>query len=421
MKAPYEVYDTLRKLKDTKGINDKKAIIKAEWGPDKPEHREIVDMLFNPYRKYGINYMPQADTRGEPMEWPEVRQLLLDMESRKLTGNNAKRQVQYILADADPAIRQLTVKILTKKPDCGLQARIINAVWPDFIPTFNVMLAEPHKHNEVELPALGHPKLDGVRVIIHVDTFKRVVTYLSREGRPFTALRHLDNSFLMLADAFKRSMMFDGEAVSNQQFYDVNGAMKRQEMQPQLGVALFDCMPLKAFHSESFHVPQRQRIDVLIQAVDLVKPEQLSALPYVEITTKEQEDFWYSKWLEQGLEGAVYKDPDALYVHKRHKSWTKRKNEDTDEMTIVGAKEGTGNDVGLVGALTVRYHGVLSDVGIFKCDRSERQYIWDCHKRGTLIGRLGEFSWHELTPDGKLRHGRYLRFRDTEDAPGEKI
>jgi len=134
------------------------------------------------------------------------------------------------------------------------------------------------------------------------------------------------------------------------------------------------------------------------------------------------------------MEGIIVKPLDGTYQKKRSFNWLKIKAEETDEFRIVGAEEGTGKNKGKLGALVIDVEGVEVKVGGGFSD-AQRDEFWlaygrdlarlaghddaapaEYHALGCeLLGRLIEVEFHEKTPDGSLRHPRFIRFRDDKD------
>jgi ATP-dependent DNA ligase len=148
------------------------------------------------------------------------------------------------------------------------------------------------------------------------------------------------------------------------------------------------------------------------------------------------------------LEGVMVKNPEGLYDKKKSRGWLKVKAEETEDLPVVGAfpgEPGTKYEHCL-GGLIVDRNGVDVRVGGGFTDQ-EREALWQDWqdviakphipellrgaKRGgqvivadvpehptDLWGRLIEVEFHEVTPDGSLRHPRFIRFRD--DKQGEQ-
>jgi DNA ligase-1 len=128
--------------------------------------------------------------------------------------------------------------------------------------------------------------------------------------------------------------------------------------------------------------------------------------------------------VEGGFEGIMIKSMDAPYLCKRTDSWMKWKPTITVDLNIVGFEEGTGRNLGRLGAIICE--GVDNDrnirvnVGSGLSDSNRDEY-WTA--RNELLDRVVEVEADAVTQnqDGSysLRFPRFVRFRGFE--PGEKL
>jgi DNA ligase-1 len=130
--------------------------------------------------------------------------------------------------------------------------------------------------------------------------------------------------------------------------------------------------------------------------------------------------------VKAGYEGIMVKDPESPYETKRTASWLKIKPFIEVSLTVVGFEEGTGKNVGMLGAVIfegeddgrfihVNVGGGFSD--------EERDEIWV--NRDKYMGFIGEVRADVLTQDRNstdvwsLRFPRFKGWRGTK--PGEKL
>jgi DNA ligase-1 len=128
--------------------------------------------------------------------------------------------------------------------------------------------------------------------------------------------------------------------------------------------------------------------------------------------------------VEEGYEGIMIKSMDAPYECKRSDFWMKWKPTITVDLNIVGFEEGTGRNLGRLGAIVCE--GVDNDrtirvnVGSGLSDSNRDEY-W--RNRDKLLGDVVEVQADAVTQnqDGSysLRFPRFMRFRGFE--PGEKL
>jgi DNA ligase-1 len=125
-----------------------------------------------------------------------------------------------------------------------------------------------------------------------------------------------------------------------------------------------------------------------------------------------------------GYEGIMIKDPDAPYECKRSASWLKLKPFIEVSLGVVDVEEGTGRNIGRLGALvcsgTDDGKEILVNVGSGFSD-SDRVSFWDSRDR--LLEQIVEVRADAITQnqDGtySLRFPRFKGFRGFE--VGEKI
>jgi DNA ligase-1 len=121
--------------------------------------------------------------------------------------------------------------------------------------------------------------------------------------------------------------------------------------------------------------------------------------------------------VDAGYEGIMIKDLDAPYECARSKSWLKWKPTITVDLEVIGIEEGTGRNMGRLGALVCagNDHGkdIVVNAGSGFSDK-ERKQLWE--DRNVIFGRTVEIMADAVTQnqDGtySLRFPRFVRFRD---------
>jgi DNA ligase-1 len=125
-----------------------------------------------------------------------------------------------------------------------------------------------------------------------------------------------------------------------------------------------------------------------------------------------------------GYEGIMLKDPAAGYVSKRTVAWMKLKPFIEVSLTVTATEEGTGKNLGKLGALVCEGEddGKLIKVNVGSgLSDSDRDSFYQ--SRDTLLGQIVEVRADAITQnqDGtySLRFPRFKGFRGF--VPGEKI
>ena len=417
----------------TSSINDKQAKLEIYLGDDL--FRRVVVAALDPFVTYGMAQLPERSGSGVKQFDEPTWTLLCDMSRRNITGNEAKIRVQIELDRLSEASSQLLRRIVTKDLRAGFGATLVNKVRPNTVPTFDCMLCKPYELKRVGVfPVIVEPKLDGVRVLAFVDLATRSVKFLSRTGKPFTTFEHLVEPTLLAFENFLKSepsqyivaqwrgqAVLDGEMISGSFNKTVSEVRRKNEAATDAVFHVFDCMPLYHFeiaNKANNFLPLINRKGWLQRMLTLDGP--VRRTPVKLCHSHEEIQTTYQGFREQGLEGAIVKIPNSPYVAKRSFNWLKMKAEDSIDAPIIGAVEGTGKYEGMLGALVVDVEGVAVNIGSGLSDE-QRASFWAAYQKdarrttnggpGELLGRMIEIEYHEKTPDGSLRHPRFVRFR----------
>ena len=146
-------------------------------------------------------------------------------------------------------------------------------------------------------------------------------------------------------------------------------------------------------------------------------------MPRYLASSYDEVQFYYNAFRTAGQEGAIVKPLDGVYVKKRSYAWLKIKGEETNDLFITGAFEGTGKYEGMLGGVIVDFNGVAVRVG-GGLSEAQRVELWADYQNDItpgkgpfhlLLGKMIEVEAHEVTPDGSLRHPRFVRFRSDKE------
>lgn len=269
----------------------------------------------------------------------------------------------------------------------------------------NCMLAKEWDPKKVKgWPVWVEPKLDGVRVICVVTRTHAalpVIIFYSRASKLFLSFDHMKPQILSIARQISTTNMvvFDGEVVSGE-FNKTSGEVRRKEV-PCLDAVyhIFDIPSISGTLRE-----RRLQLNLL----SLHNAPSVRRTTIISAGTAQEVDQIYKGFLLSGHEGAVVKDPNSEYEYKRSFAWMKLKESKSIDAPITSVFEGRGKYGGKLGGITVNHKGKKVNVGTGFTDE-QRQSFWDHAK--DLIGQTAEVGYQNETPDGSLRHPRFLRLR----------
>ena len=427
-------------LEDHNSRLDKEAIILVQAEAGNKEFFEGARLALDPMITFGLKQIPEKkDEDGAGLPWDSFSLIITGFVNRSLTGNLARDTVANMMKSATKAQwNGWYRRILIKDLRCGVSEKTINKVvekkYAHFaIPVFGCQLAHDSANHEGKVAGkkLIEVKLDGVRVITIVYPDGRVDMF-SRNGKELVNFPHITEQFAAIANTLAEPWVYDGEIMSGS-FQDLMKQVHRKsDVKANDAVLhLFDCIPLKDFEQEKWNATQQFRSHHLKEFMS----HHQSALPNASMVGQELVDLdtdagqqRYKEINAQavagGYEGIMIKDPLAGYECKRSVAWLKLKPFIEVSLEVVDVEEGTGRNVGRLGAIVCQGvddgKTIRVNVGSGFSDNGRDTY-WD--SRDSLLGQIVEVRADAVTQnqDGtySLRFPRFLRFRGFEI--GEKL
>ncbi len=443
---PHEV---IAQLEATSGRLDKEQIIRTAWDQGCVEFFEGARLAYDAMVTFGVKKAPQIEDEDMPgfvstQSWAKFKTLLDRLAKRDLTGNAARDALR------DAANISSTVewngwyrRIVLKDLKCGITESTINKVLEGceggeqyIIPVFSCQLAKNADDHPKKLKGWKYldPKLDGVRILSIIDIDTKTVTQYSRDGRQNDRFEHIANDLAKLIPSLKQSIVLDGEMVSRN-FQELMKQLNRKENvdTKDAKLALFDIVPLVDFLAGECKMSQRDRQDVLVGFIPLLKEhcgERVYVIPKkaIDLDTPEgQAEFkqFNNETVAAGYEGIMIKDPAATYRTKRTDAWLKMKPFITVDLEVISVEPGKEDSrfKHTMGNLVCR--GVdqdkLIEVSVGSGFSEElRDEIWN--NRDTVVGRTVEIKGDVLTKNQdsddvwSVRFPTFMGFRNDKVA-----
>ena len=342
---------------------------------------------YDPYKRYHVT---RGAVRGSGTDILGLDQfILLDkLSTREISGNAAPYVVSQVCQRMTPVSAEMFKRILLKDLRIGLGAASINKAFPGLVPEHKVMLAKPLEWHRVKYPCVSTVKLDGVRAIYRNGTF------YTRTGKILHGLE-------ALAGRLSGAPVLDGELVCpGLDFQTSSGSLRS-----------FAETPNAQFHIIDLPEHPSQRFSERLLAASTLVTDSIYVTDWRLVRSMEEIEQHYQACLEAGYEGVVVKPMEYEYVDKRSFDWMKLKAINTVDARIVDIFEGTGKYSSSAGGVIIQMPDseVLVRVGSGFSDE-QRDAIYAAPDE--YIGRTIEIKYHEITPDGSLRHPRFYRWRD---------
>lgn len=406
----------------------------------------FLKACYNPYVTFGVKQIPDTvGITGAENPWTEFNELMLQLSQRRLTGHAARDAIQEMAERFDSEEwNTFLAPVLRRDMRAGISDKTINKICKgtDYeIPIFGCQLATNSEGRpEMKGNKRLEPKLDGVRALFMVipsDDGEVTTICFSRNGKQFDNFGHIEEQIrdnwtkLVRACAgvdqvrsLTEGFVLDGEVIGNTFQELMRQARRKSDVQADDSVFnIFDIIPLADFRRGHWNAQLRKRIALL----DNMRPvihnmPNVELLPHIMVDLdtaagKDQLERYAKDNVNAGFEGIMIKELEAPYLCKRSTDWMKWKPIYDYDLTVVGVEEGTGKNVGRLGALVCegsddgKYITVNVGSGFSDADRDN---YWT--NSNTIIGQTAVVIADAITQnqDGSysLRFPRFKCFRD---------
>ena len=402
----------------------------------------LAKACYNPYVTYGVKQIPNTvGIVGAENPWEDFVELLENLSLRKITGNAARDAIQDLSEQFDSEEwNTFLAPVLRRDLRAGLTENTINKICKKTkfeIPVFSCQLAT-NSEGRPEMKGIKRlePKLDGVRMLLMVipmDSGELTTICFSRNGKIFENFTHIedqvrDNWLKLVRKAATSNLsmgfVLDGEVIGNSFQELMRQARRKTGVQAEDSVYnVFDILPLEAFREGHWNKQLKKRIRILDDmrpVIDTMPNVELLPHIMVDLDTaagKDQLERYAKDNVNAGFEGIMIKEMEAPYICKRSTDWMKWKPTITVDLEVVGMEEGTGRNVGRLGALICSGiddgKEITVNVGSGFSDKDRDDYYLN---RNIILGRTAEVMCDIITQnsDGtySLRFPRFVRFRD---------
>lgn len=330
-------------------------------------------------------------------------------------------RVQDFLYNQPDEMRDFYISLITKSLKLGCDAKIVNSVIPNLIPTFDVMLANKYfdKPERVKGDFTITEKLDGFRLatVVHNNEIK----FYSRQGQLIEGLVEIEEDMKSFCKAnLIHDGFFDGELVavnceeisSEENYKIVTKTARTKGIKRGLKYQIFDTLSYDEFVNQSCSLEYRQRREML----NYFNTFQTRDLKYINILPvlyngydKEVIMYFLDIARERNKEGIMINLNNGMYEFKRSNTLLKVKVMQDADLKIVDVYEGTGKNKGKLGGIIIEF---LHENNTYQCecgsgfDDNERVRYWN--NPSEIIGKIATIQYFEVSKNDNGGYG--LRF-----------
>lgn len=304
--------------------------------------------------------------------------------------------------------------VICKNVKVNLDSKIINSVYKNLIPTFEVALCS--KLSDYPNALDGNTeweincKIDGGRCVAIKENGK--TRLISRQGKLWEGLIEVENAINNLSED---NIVLDGElTITDFMNYPSDEVYKstmkiissKEENKSGITLNVFDILTLDEWNNGCKTIQKDRRIH-LDKLLSENKSKSLYCVPaiYIGKDPNKVSELMKDVVEPNDWEGLVLKDTSKLYEHKRCKSWLKVKQMETYDLTIIDTFEGENSLIGKLGGFIAEV--TLPD-GKFVHTKigsgfslENREEFWSI--RESLIGKNIEVQGFELTTNDKSK------------------
>lgn len=348
--------------------------------------------------------------------------------------------IQAYINSQPPELRELLVAMATKELKIGATSSTINKAFGfDFIPTFDVMLAEKYietkKVKEVKKvyehwkryvgeKVIATKKLDGNRCAVLVNSKDNIELY-SREGHKLEGFVELENAF----SQYPVGEVYDGEILATNEeglnskdlFQKTSKIMRRKGDKVGVEFHAFDILPISEFTKGGFATPCEKRKESLKHIIE-THPNKLIKnvdILYIGEFDKQVIDALAEEAKANEDEGVMVQLAEAPYSCKRTFDILKVKVFESADLRCLDIYEGKKDSTaGMLGGIVLDYKGHHVNVG-GGFSRDQRILLW---KNPELIkGEIVEITFFEEFEDEEgnldLRFAQFKTIRTDKTEP----
>lgn len=436
-----QVAKIIKQVSDTSSKKEKEDILASNV--ENTLLGKVLNHIFNPYVKTNIAKKKLAKVVKAEKEFVAIETIYEFMDYlQQSTGKDSQiATVQSYISSQPEDLWWFLEAIATKDLKIGATSSTINKAYGfDFIPTFDVMLADKwvevkkskgvektfeHWRTMIGKRVIATPKLDGIRAVVFVREDGAVNMY-SREGHEFLEVVDLEKAF----SDFPKGNVYDGEFLAHNEeglnsqelFKKTSKIIKKKGIKKGLEFHAFDFLPIAEFEKGGWEMPTERRKEMVARVIDLMDNPLIKYVEplYIGEFNKELLDGFADDAKKNEEEGIMVQLADVPYECKRTRAILKVKAFHSADILCLDVYEGkSGENIGRLGGLVLDFKGHRVNVG-GGFSSELRDSIWE--NKDLVLGKIIEIKYFEEFYDDEkdkidLRFATFKTIREDKSEP----
>lgn len=408
MDALSTTFKKLRNIKEEPSKKNKALLVKSYLSCD--IFAKCMLLMFDEKKKFKINELPPTENT-DSMDESYIFDFLDSLSKSKGVNDDQKQ----LLADAcgNGMTRKVVERILLKSSDAGFGLRTLNTVAP------GMLFETPYQRcsgwakfsDNGSWPKIVQEKADAQFAYAVTDEFDE--PFLSRRGTGYNMMdaaveRHVNSLQKHLHELTNVGWIVMGEMIVCDKVGGeplprktsnglVNKMMKgkgSQDIADRAVFAVWDIVPIEDFHSKKCNIDYESRWELLQRAKNFIGNGPVYLIDSEEVNSEKEAQKFYDKMRSEGKEGAILKEPTALWKHGTSVAMYKMKHFVEGEFRVIGVVEGKGKYKGKVGSLIYESEcgKVLGAVGSGLSDAERDIDYWLANIGGVITVKFESIS-----------------------------
>lgn len=387
------ILSILEELKNEPKTNEKIAIL--EKYKNDPVLKKVLKYSTDQMYQSGIKQIPSIDTSFSTESSRTLDEALDELEKFYkgiLTGHNARDHLIDILQSLEPNDREVIIRVITKKLDCGMQGKSINKVLGK-----NFICIEPYMRcslttrdtlkNITSFDDMGYAvseiKMDGQYLNHSVLGDNCIST--SRNGKVFDFLDTKNDDMINLRkivqtldSRFESGVVFMGECLVLDDEGNIlprttgNGIIQKAtegtitlEEAERVVFVLWDLVPYDAFCEGVWNVQRKERRELIVNSLKKLNSNFVRCIDYKIVNSVKEALLYNKEVIGLKYEGTVLKCEHGIWKSHTSPKQLKMKLKFEVDLKIIGFNiSSNGKRKGLVGSIQCQSSDGLINVNV---------------------------------------------------------
>lgn len=321
-----------------------------------------------------------------------------------------RNKIVHFLLSKDEDERILWTRVLTKDLRCKISGKTINKAIPNCIFLFSVMLAD--KYFDKIKKVVGNEfiitqKLDGARFIL-IKYANGNVRFFTRKGQEVDGMSELieDCKFIPCNTVIDGEVLLNKQGLHSKDLYrETMKEFRKKGEKKGLRLHAFDILTYDEFVKGKSNTDCKSRKAMLHNLIEQANFTNIVEVPirYIGKDMSKINEF-LDKAIENDEEGIMVNIANAPYETKRTANILKVKKFQDGDMRVINLLEGTGNNKGRLGSITVQFK-VNDEIHSCDCGSgfSEEERIKYWNNKELLLNKIVTIGYFEISQNSKTK------------------